>query len=123
MVVTSLYPENVWVKVGKRASSVMGVTEAEFFTGVGTSFVQFVTSYGFDKLTGSIARNYRDFVQVKKPALKLVFLYLLLATLFPPTGTSASFPSRLASNDLSLVAKWACQLFTSNYCLSNTGKI
>ena len=64
MVVTSLYPENVWVKVGKRASSVMGVTEAEFFTGVGTSFVQFVTSYGFDKLTGSIARNYRDFVQV-----------------------------------------------------------
>ena len=65
MVVTSLYPENVWVKVGKRASSVMGVTEAEFFTGVGTSFVQFVTSYGFDKLTGSIARNYRDFVQVK----------------------------------------------------------
>ena len=73
MVVTSLYPENVWVKVGKRASSVMGVTEAEFFTGVGTSFVQFVTSYGFDKLTGSIARNYRDFVQVKKPALKLVF--------------------------------------------------
>jgi hypothetical protein len=25
--------------------------------------LQFVTSYGFDKLTGSIARNYRDFVQ------------------------------------------------------------
>lgn len=64
MEVGNIYPENVWVKVGKRASSVMGVTEAEFFTGVGTSFVQFVTSYGFDKLTGSIARNYRDFVQV-----------------------------------------------------------
>jgi hypothetical protein len=40
MVVSNLYPENVWVKLGKRASSVMGITEAEFFTGVGTSFVQ-----------------------------------------------------------------------------------
>jgi hypothetical protein len=60
------YPENQWVKVGKRASSMMGITEADFFTGVGTSFVKFVTSYGFDKLTGSIARNYRDFVQVPK---------------------------------------------------------
>ena len=40
MVVSSIYPENVWVKVGKRASSLMGITEAEFFTGVGTSFVQ-----------------------------------------------------------------------------------
>ena len=64
MLVSNVYPENVWVKVGKRASAVIGITEAEFFTGVGTSFVQFVTNYGFDKLTGSIARNYRDFVQV-----------------------------------------------------------
>jgi hypothetical protein len=40
MVVTSIYPENVWVKVGKRASAVMGISESEFFTGVGTSFVQ-----------------------------------------------------------------------------------
>ena len=78
MVVTSLYPENVWVKLGKRASSVMGVTEAEFFTGVGTSFVQFVTSYGFDKLTGSIARNYRDFVQVEKKFLFLLLLVLVV---------------------------------------------
>ncbi len=65
MNVYGTYPENQWVKVGKRASLMMGITEAEFFTGVGTSFVRFVTSYGFDKLTGSIARNYRDFVQVR----------------------------------------------------------
>ena len=98
MVVTSLYPENVWVKVGKRASSVMGVTEAEFFTGVGTSFVQFVTSYGFDKLTGSIARNYRDFVQVKKSALKLVF----------SSSPCSPFSSYLA-------AKWVQLLITTKY--------
>ena len=66
MVVFDTYPESQWVKVGKRASSMMGITESEFFTGVGTSFVQFVTTYGFDKLTRSIARNYRDFVQVPK---------------------------------------------------------
>ena len=49
--------------------------------------------------------------------------YHLLATLFPPTGPSASFPHRLVSNDWSWAAKWAGLPITSNSCLPNSGKI
>ena len=46
------------------------------------------------------------------------FFHLLLATRFPPTGPSASFPCRLASYDWSLAAKWARIILASANMLS-----
>ena len=56
------YPENLWTRVGKKAASSLGIDEAEFYEGVGTSFVKFVESYKFDQLASLIGRELREFV-------------------------------------------------------------
>ena len=63
-------------------------------------------------------------VRRSEPENKERFLsfQILLATRFPHTGPSASFPSKLSSDDWSLAPKWAWQLITSNSSLSNTIK-
>lgn len=57
-----LYPENLWSKIGRRASQNLGIEEAEFYQGVGRSFIKFVKTYQFDKLMSVIGRRFRDFV-------------------------------------------------------------
>jgi hypothetical protein len=54
------YPENLWTRVGKKCSQSLGITEAEFFEGVGSSFVKFVEGYKFDRLVRRIGRQYRE---------------------------------------------------------------
>ena len=56
------YPEQLWSRVGRKASQALGVAEKDFFEGVGKSFVYFVKDYKFDQLMGSIGRQYREFV-------------------------------------------------------------
>ena len=60
-------------------------------------------------------------VQLEK--LIKIFFSSYFSTHFPPTGPSASFPCRLASNDWGQAAKWAQLLITTNCWVSNMGKI
>ena len=59
---TKRYPENLWTKVGKKASQSLGIEEAEFYEGVGQAFVKFVEAFKFDQLTSLIGREVREFV-------------------------------------------------------------
>ena len=56
------YPENLWSKIGKKASQMLNIEETEFYQDVGKSFVKYVRNYQFDKLVSRIGREYRQFV-------------------------------------------------------------
>ena len=56
------YPENLWIKIGKKSSLILNIDENEFYLGVGQSFVQYIGKFRFDKLVSLIGREYREFV-------------------------------------------------------------
>ena len=49
------------MKMGKKAMSVLGVKDEEFYEGMGTYFVELTGRLGYDQLIHYLGRNIRDF--------------------------------------------------------------
>ncbi|KAE8749520.1 hypothetical protein FOCC_FOCC003785 [Frankliniella occidentalis] len=60
--VHQVYPENLIPRLSNRAIEVLGVTEKEFFEGMGVHFVGFVSQYGYDRVLSVLGRHMRDFL-------------------------------------------------------------
>ncbi|XP_034245086.1 soluble guanylate cyclase 88E [Thrips palmi] len=60
--VHQVYPENLIPRLSNRAIEVLGVTEREFFEGMGVHFVGFVSQYGYDRVLSVLGRHMRDFL-------------------------------------------------------------
>ena len=57
-----MFPEGVVLKMGKTAQKLTGVTDEEFFEGMGMYFVGMATSIGYGALLEGLGRKFRDFV-------------------------------------------------------------
>ncbi|KAJ8675449.1 hypothetical protein QAD02_011235, partial [Eretmocerus hayati] len=60
--VHQVYSENLIPRLAKKAIQVLGVTEHEFFDGMGVHFVSFVGQYGYDRVLSVLGRHVRDFL-------------------------------------------------------------
>ena len=59
---TGIYPEGVVIKMGKTAQKQLGVTDEEFYEGMGIYFVGMASSIGYGPLLEGLGRKFRDFV-------------------------------------------------------------
>ncbi|XP_059483140.1 soluble guanylate cyclase 88E isoform X2 [Neocloeon triangulifer] len=60
--VHQVYPETMVPKLAKKSIQVLGISEREFFDGMGVYFVRFVGQYGYDRVLSVLGRHMRDFL-------------------------------------------------------------
>ncbi|XP_065347406.1 soluble guanylate cyclase 88E-like isoform X1 [Cloeon dipterum] len=60
--VHQVYPESMVPKLAKKAMQVLGISEREFYDGMGVYFVRFVGQYGYDRVLSVLGRHMRDFL-------------------------------------------------------------
>ncbi|KAG8038557.1 hypothetical protein G9C98_006253 [Cotesia typhae] len=60
--VHQVYPETLIPRLAKKAISILGISEKEFFDQMGVHFVSFVGQYGYDRVLSVLGRHVRDFL-------------------------------------------------------------
>ncbi len=57
-----MYPEQLLSRIAKKAFSVLGCTDAEYFEGMGYFFVNFLGQFGYGDVLALLGRELRDFL-------------------------------------------------------------
>ena len=58
---TAIMPEGQLQKIGKKAQSILGMKEEEFYEGMGVYFVTLANNLGYTQMISLVGRHLRDF--------------------------------------------------------------
>ena len=112
-----IFPEAQLSKMGKKAMSVLGVKDEEFYEGMGVYFVQLAINIGYAEILKALGRNLRDLL------LNLDNLHDYLRTTFPRIKPPSFFieeesDTRIEKNTLlHIIIKYCCsKCLNANTC-------